>query len=166
MTKNEYAGVKARLDTTAGEMTLEFFPDKAPGHVKNFVELAEKGFYDGTVFHRTIPGFMIQGGCPEGSGRGGPGYTIKAEFNDTPHVRGILSMARAQDPNSAGSQFFICHGDAKFLDKKYTAFGKLVAGDDVLEKIATAKTKPGGEGSSPVSPVKVNKVTIERPKQA
>jgi peptidyl-prolyl cis-trans isomerase B (cyclophilin B) len=160
---NAPAGVTAVLDTTAGSMTLEFFGDKAPGHVDNFVKLAEKGFYDGTVFHRVIKGFMIQGGCPQGTGTGGPGYNIKAEFNDTPHVRGVVSMARASDPNSAGSQFFICHGDARFLDKQYTAFGRLVAGDDVLEKIASAPTQRGGENSKPVTPVKINKVVIIRP---
>ncbi|HVS19996.1 MAG TPA: peptidylprolyl isomerase [Planctomycetota bacterium] len=159
----QLAGITARIETTAGAMELEFLPEKAPGHVDNFVTLAEKGFYDGTVFHRTIPGFMIQGGCPKGTGTGGPGYHIDAEFNDTPHVRGVLSMARAQDPNSAGSQFFICHGEASFLDKQYTAFGRLKSGGEVLDKIATAPTKPGGEGSSPVSPVKVTKVTITRP---
>lgn len=157
------AGVTATLETSAGSMTLEFFPDKAPGHVENFVKLAEKGFYDGTVFHRTIPGFMIQGGCPDGNGMGGPGYKIKAEFNDTAHVRGILSMARSSDPNSAGSQFFICHGEARFLDRQYTAFGKLVAGDDTLDKIAKAPTVRGGENSKPVSPVKIVKVTVTRP---
>ena len=158
------AGVTALIETSAGAMELEFLPTKAPGHVGNFVELAEKGFYDGTVFHRTIPGFMIQGGCPQGTGTGGPGYTIAAEFNDTPHVRGVLSMARAQDPDSAGSQFFICHGDARFLDKQYTAFGRLKSGQDVLDKIAQAPTQKGGEGSKPVQPVKIQKVTIRRPK--
>lgn len=157
------SGVTALLETSAGAMTLEFFPDKAPGHVENFVKLAEKGFYNGTVFHRTIPGFMIQGGCPEGSGMGGPGYKIKAEFNDTPHVKGILSMARSSDPNSAGSQFFICHGEARFLDKQYTAFGKLSAGVDTLDKIASAPTVRGGENSKPVKPVVISKVTIQRP---
>ena len=158
----DYTGTQAILDTSEGQITLEFFPDKAPGHVKNFVDLAKKGFYDGTVFHRVISGFMIQGGCPDGNGRGGPGYQIKAEFNDVHHERGIVSMARAADPDSAGSQFFICHGDAAFLDRQYTAFGKLVDGDDTLEKIATAEVKAGmgGERSTPVSPVKVNKVTI------
>ncbi|QDU66552.1 peptidylprolyl isomerase [Engelhardtia mirabilis] len=157
-----YDDVTAVLDTTAGEMKLEFFEDKAPGHVKNFVELAEKGFYDGTIFHRVIPGFMIQGGCPEGSGRGGPGYQIKAEFNDVPHTRGVLSMARSQSPDSAGSQFFICHGDAGFLDRQYTAFGRLVEGDDTLDAIAQGETLPGGEKSSPKNPVKINSVRIER----
>jgi len=152
----------AVLDTSVGSMTLEFFPDKAPGHVKNFLDLAEKGFYDGTVFHRTIPGFMIQGGCPQGTGTGGPGYQIKAEFNDVHHARGIVSMARAQDPDSAGSQFFICHGDAGFLDRQYTAFGNLIEGEETLDKIATAPTKPGGEGSSPVQPVELVRVTVIR----
>lgn len=156
-------GAIAILETVAGTMKFEFFPDKAPGHVKNFIDLAEKGFYDGTVFHRVIPGFMIQGGCPEGTGRGGPGYQIRAEFNDTPHVRGVLSMARAQDPDSAGSQFFICHGDARFLDGQYTAFGRLIDGEETLDAIANAPCKPGGEGSTPVEPVRIEKVRIERP---
>ncbi len=156
-------GITAVLETSEGSMTLEFFADKAPGHVGNFVELAEKGFYDGTVFHRIIPGFMIQGGCPLGTGTGGPGYNIDAEFNDVHHERGILSMARAQDPNSAGSQFFVCHGDAGFLDGQYTAFGRMISGDETLDKIVGAPTQPGGEGSKPVSPVKVSKVTINRP---
>jgi peptidyl-prolyl cis-trans isomerase B (cyclophilin B) len=160
---SDLAGVSAVIDTSEGAMTVEFLPEKAPGHVENFLKLAEKGFYDGTVFHRVIKGFMIQGGCPQGTGTGGPGYTIKAEFNDTPHVRGVLSMARSSDPNSAGSQFFICHGEAKFLDRNYTAFGRLVAGDDVLEKIASAPTQKGGENSKPVKPVKIVKVKVNRP---
>ena len=141
----------AILTTSAGEMVLEFWPDVAPGHVKNFIDLAKKGFYDGTAFHRVIKGFMIQGGDPltkDASkesvwGTGDPGYKIKAEFNDKAHVRGVLSMARSNHPDSAGSQFFICHGDPRFLDKQYTAFGKLIKGDDVLEKIATTPTRPG-----------------------
>ena len=159
---SKYAGVTAVVKTSSGAMTLEFFEDKAPGHVKNFVDLAEKGFYDGTVFHRVIKGFMIQGGCPKGTGTGGPGYQIKAEFNDVHHAKGVLSMARAQDPDSAGSQFFICHGDAGFLDRQYTAFGRLVDGMETLDKIATAPVKPGGEKSSPVAPVKVESVKIVR----
>jgi len=163
ISKSALTGIRARMETTAGAMTFEFFPEKAPGHVENFVKLAEKGFYDGTGFHRVIKGFMIQGGCPKGDGTGGPGYTIKAEFNDVHHGRGILSMARSQSPDSAGCQFFVCHGDAGFLDRQYTAFGKLVEGDDVLEKIASAPTQPGGEKSKPVAPVKITKVTIQRP---
>ncbi len=158
------AGITAEIQTSAGSMTLEFLPAKAPGHVHNFVALAEKGFYDGTVFHRTIPGFMIQGGCPKGTGTGGPGYNLKAEFNDTPHVRGVLSMARSQDPDSAGSQFFICHGEARFLDRQYTAFGRLVSGAEVLDKIASGPTQKGGEGSKPVDPVRIQKVVVRRPK--
>ena len=161
----ETRGVKARMETSEGSMTFEFLPDKAPGHVDNFVKLSEKGFYDGTVFHRVIAGFMIQGGCPQGDGRGGPGYQIKAEFNDTHHERGVLSMARSSDPNSAGSQFFVCHGDAGFLDGQYTAFGRLVEGFETLDKIAKAPVSrsAGGENSKPKSPVKITKVTILRP---
>ncbi|HEY3119305.1 MAG TPA: peptidylprolyl isomerase [Vicinamibacteria bacterium] len=135
---------RAVIETTLGEMEVELFPDKAPGHVKNFLDLARKGFYDGTTFHRVIPGFMIQGGDPntkdksaprERHGTGGPGHTVKAEFNDTPHKRGVLSMARSNDPDSAGSQFFVCVADASFLDKKYTAFGRVTRGMEVADKI-------------------------------
>ena len=139
----------AVVKTSEGEMVLEFWPDVAPNHVDNFKKLAKQGFYDGTCFHRVIKGFMIQGGDPntkdenkkDSWGMGGPGYSIKAEFNDKPHTRGVLSMARSANPDSAGSQFFICHGDPRFLDKQYTAFGKLIKGDDVLEKIANAATE-------------------------
>jgi len=141
----------AIIKTSEGEMTVEFYPDVAPGHVENFKKLANKGFYDGTCFHRVIKGFMIQGGDPLTKdpamesrwGTGDPGYKIKAEFNSKPHLRGTLSMARSNDPNSAGSQFFICHGDPRFLDNQYTVFGKLIKGDDVLEKIATTPIAPG-----------------------
>jgi peptidyl-prolyl cis-trans isomerase B (cyclophilin B) len=143
---NEVAVIK----TTEGTMVIEFWPDVAPKTVENFKKLAAKGFYDGTAFHRVIKDFMIQGGDPltkdpskeAAWGTGGPGYTIPAEFNDKSHTRGVLSMARSQDPNSAGSQFFICHGNPTFLDHQYTAFGKLIKGDDILEKIATTKTHP------------------------
>ena len=155
----------AIITTSAGEMILEFWPDVAPGHVKNFTDLAKKGFYDGTCFHRVIKDFMIQGGDPltkdaskEGHwGTGGPGYQIKAEFNDKPHTRGVLSMARSQNPDSAGSQFFICHGDPRFLDRQYTAFGKLIRGDEVLEKIATSPTHPGDR---PVTKITLTSVKI------
>jgi peptidyl-prolyl cis-trans isomerase B (cyclophilin B) len=158
---NEVAVIK----TSEGEMVLEFWPEVAPGHVENFKKLAKQGFYDGTCFHRVIKGFMIQGGDPltkdeanQGRwGTGDPGYKIKAEFNDKPHTRGVLSMARSQDPNSAGSQFFICHGDPRFLDKQYTAFGKLIKGDDVLEKIATTPTQPGDR---PVKRMNVDSIKI------
>jgi peptidyl-prolyl cis-trans isomerase B (cyclophilin B) len=140
----------AVITTTQGEMVLEFWPDVAPGHVENFKKLAKQGFYDGTAFHRVIKGFMIQGGDPLTKdesqqsrwGTGDPGYKIKAEFNKKSHTRGVLSMARSQDPNSAGSQFFICHGNPTFLDGQYTAFGQLIKGDDVLEKIGTTQTGP------------------------
>lgn len=143
---NEVAVIK----TTEGTMVIEFWPDVAPKTVENFKTLAKKGFYDGTCFHRVIKGFMIQGGDPLTKdpaqesrwGTGGPGYQVKAEFNDRHHDRGVLSMARSSDPDSAGSQFFICHGNPRFLDRQYTAFGKLIKGDDVLEKIATTPTHP------------------------
>ncbi|MGD0614940.1 MAG: peptidylprolyl isomerase [Verrucomicrobiota bacterium] len=143
---NELAAIK----TTEGELVIEFWADVAPKTVENFKTLARKGFYDGTCFHRVIKDFMIQGGDPLTKdaakeshwGTGGPGYTIQAEFNDHPHDRGVISMARSQDPDSAGSQFFICHGTPRFLDHQYTAFGKLIKGDDVLEKIATTPTHP------------------------
>jgi len=155
----------AVIKTSEGEMVLEFYPDVAPGHVENFKKLANKGFYDGTCFHRVIKGFMIQGGDPltkdpamaDRWGTGGPGYTIKAEFNSKPHTRGVLSMARSNDPNSAGSQFFICHGDPSFLDNNYTVFGKLIKGDDVLEKIATTPIQPGDR---PVKRMNVESVKI------
>ena len=141
----------AVIKTSEGEMVAEFWPDVAPKTVENFKKLAKSGFYDGTAFHRVIKGFMIQGGDPLTKdeskqsrwGTGDPGYKIPAEFNKKPHTRGVLSMARSQDPNSAGSQFFICHGNPSFLDGQYTTFGKLIKGDDVLEKIATTKTLPG-----------------------
>jgi peptidyl-prolyl cis-trans isomerase B (cyclophilin B) len=140
----------ALIKTTEGDMAIELWPDVAPKTVENFKKLATQGFYDGTAFHRVIKGFMIQGGDPltkDASkeamwGTGDPGYKIKAEFNKKSHVRGVISMARSNHPDSAGSQFFICHGDPKFLDGQYTTFGKLVKGDDVLEKIATTPTHP------------------------
>jgi peptidyl-prolyl cis-trans isomerase B (cyclophilin B) len=167
---SEHAGAQVRIQTEVGDMVAEFFPDKAPRHVENFIKLAREGFYDGTRFHRVIPGFMIQGGCPNtkdganGSpGTGDPGYKIDAEFNDVKHVRGVFSMARSQDPNSAGSQFFICHDAASSLDGKYTAFGRLLEGEDTLDAIVGAPCKPGGEGSSPVEPVMVVKMTVVDP---
>lgn len=138
------ADAKAIIETKFGNIELKFFPDVAPNHVNNFLELAKKGFYDGTTFHRVIPGFMIQGGDPNSKnpdkskhGAGGPGYTVKAEFSSKPHKRGILSMARAANPDSAGSQFFICVADAPFLDRQYTAFGEVVSGMEVADKIVS-----------------------------
>jgi peptidyl-prolyl cis-trans isomerase B (cyclophilin B) len=155
----------AIINTTEGEMAVEFWPDVAPKTVENFKTLAKKGFYDGTAFHRVIKGFMIQGGDPltkdaskeNAWGTGDPGYKIKAEFNDRSHVRGVLSMARSNHPDSAGSQFFICHGDPKFLDGQYTTFGKVIKGDEVLEKIGTTPTHPGDR---PVKRMGVNSIKI------
>jgi cyclophilin family peptidyl-prolyl cis-trans isomerase len=139
------AETTAVIETKFGNLEIKFFPNVAPNHVKNFIDLAKKGFYDGTIFHRVIPGFMIQGGDPNTKnpdrskhGMGGPGYTVKAEFNDKPHKRGTLSMARAADPNSAGSQFFICVAPASFLDKQYTVFGEVVSGMEAADKIVSA----------------------------
>jgi peptidyl-prolyl cis-trans isomerase B (cyclophilin B) len=140
----------AVITTTEGTMVAQFWTDAAPKTIANFKKLAREGFYDGTCFHRVIKGFMIQGGDPltkdpskeDSWGSGDPGYKIDAEFNDHSHLRGVLSMARSNDPNSAGSQFFICHGDPTFLDHKYTSFGKLIKGFDVLDKIAATPTHP------------------------
>jgi peptidyl-prolyl cis-trans isomerase B (cyclophilin B) len=163
---NEIAVIK----TTEGEMVIRFWPDVAPRTVENFKQLARKGFYDGTAFHRIVKGFMVQGGDPltkdESAedlwGTGDPGYKIPAEFNDRPHVRGVISMARAQQPDSAGSQFFICLADARFLDGQYTAFGELIDGDEVLEKIGAAETvsSRSGEKSKPVNRIGVESVSI------
>jgi peptidyl-prolyl cis-trans isomerase B (cyclophilin B) len=159
----------AIINTTEGEMVAEFL-NVAPNTAANFIKLAKQGFYDGTCFHRIIKGFMIQGGDPltkdsakeHAWGTGGPGYTIKAEFNDHSHQSGVLSMARSSDPNSAGSQFFICDGDASFLDRQYTAFGRLIKGEDVLKKIAGTPVGSGGGGerSKPQSRVGVNSIKI------
>ena len=138
------SGTKAVIETKFGNIELRFFPEVAPNHVNNFIELAKKGFYDGTTFHRVIPGFMIQGGDPNTKdpdrskhGMGSPGHTIKAEFNDRHHKRGTLSMARSADPHSAGSQFFICVADASHLDRKYTVFGEVISGMDVVDKMVS-----------------------------
>lgn len=136
-------GPRAIIKTKFGEIELKLFPDLAPKHVENFIKLAKDGFYNGTIFHRVIPGFMIQGGDPntkdslkkDSYGQGGPGYTVKAEFSDTPHKRGIVSMARANDPDTAGSQFFIVVEDSRFLDRKYTIFGEVTKGIGVADKI-------------------------------
>lgn len=147
---NKMTETKAVIETKFGNITLKFYPDVAPGHVKNFLDLAKNGTYDNTVFHRVIPGFMIQGGDPTSKdpakrrayGTGGPGYTIKAEFNSKPHKRGVLSMARSQSPDSAGSQFFICVKDSNFLDRQYTAFGEVETGIEVVDKIVAQPRDP------------------------
>ena len=157
---------RAIIHTNFGDMTVEFWPDVAPRTVDNFLKLSREKFYDGTAFHRVIKGFMIQGGCPNSKigargvpGTGGPGYMVKAEFNNRAHVKGVLSMARSSDPDSAGSQFFVCHGDASFLNNKYTAFGKLVAGEEVLNKIAAIRCV-GQEGSTPTERVEITSVEL------
>ena len=145
-------------------MTGELYPAKAPNTVANFISLANKGFYDGLVFHRVIPGFMIQGGCPDGTGMGGPGYCIKGEFeangirNDLRHTRGVLSMARAQDMDSAGSQFFIMHKDSPHLDGSYAAFGKVTEGLDIVDKIAAVQTD---YQDRPLKEQKIKSMTVE-----
>lgn len=157
--------VEALIETELGDMVAEFFPDKAPRTVANFVGLSMEGFYDGLTFHRVVPGFMIQGGCPNGDGTGDPGYSIDAEFNDTAHERGVLSMARGgNDVNSAGCQFFIMHGDAPGLDWQYTAFGQLVSGYETLDEIAGVETTVNPynarERSKPVTPPKILRITV------
>ena len=153
------AETKAVIETKFGNIELEFFPDKAPNHVNNFIELAKSGYYDGTTFHRVIPGFMIQGGDPNtkddnrgNDGVGGPAYTLKAEFNDINHKRGILSMARKGQPDSAGSQFFICVADAPHLDRQYTVFGKAVSGMEVADKIVS---QPKDRRSNPLDKIEM-----------
>ncbi len=164
MNTNEEVAV---IKTTKGSMTIAFWPDVAPKTVENFKKLSRDGFYDGTAFHRIVKGFMIQGGDPlrkkddPNVGTGGPGYTVKAEFNSKLHVRGVISMARASDPDSAGSQFFICLADASFLNGQYTAFGQLIAGDDVLGAIGDTPTEMDGrEKSKPLTRIGVESIKI------
>ena len=151
-------------------MKAELYPEIAPNTVKNFVDLINRGFYDGLIFHRVIPGFMIQGGCPEGMGIGGPGYSIKGEFsrngfaNNLKHTKGVLSMARAMHPDSAGSQFFIMAGDAPSLDGQYASFGKVINGLDVVEAINNTKVeinKATGEKSTPVTPIIIEEIRVD-----
>ena len=164
----DYKDKVAELHTSAGEIDIRFFPDVAPNHVKNFIDLAEKGFYNGTKFHRVIPGFMVQGGDPNTKtsntstwGTGGSGSNVKAEFNTISHKRGIVSMARANDPNSASSQFFIVVKDSPFLDRQYTVFGEVTKGMDVADKIVNA---PRNAQDRPDSPVTIESVKIRAAK--
>jgi peptidyl-prolyl cis-trans isomerase B (cyclophilin B) len=154
----------AVIETSLGNIEFELLEDVAPGHVQNFKDLANSDFYNGTTFHRVIPGFMVQGGDPNtksddrsSHGMGGPGHAIKAEFNDEPHVRGIVSMARSQDPDSAGSQFFVVVKDSDFLDGQYTAFGRVISGMDVADKIVDS---PRDDRDNPIDRIEM-KVTIE-----
>jgi peptidyl-prolyl cis-trans isomerase B (cyclophilin B) len=172
----DYANTIATLQTDMGDIQIKFLYDKAPKHVENFVELAAKGFYDGTIFHRVIPDFMIQGGDPSTKkpedpnhpyGTGGNGdVRLKAEFNDTPHKRGIVSMARSADPNSASSQFFIVVKDSGFLDKQYTAFGEVLSGMDVADKIANTPRHDPGKLDRPNQPVHIKKVLLSQAKSS
>lgn len=150
---------QVKLETTKGAITIDMWPEVAPGHVKNLMGLTKIGFYDGITFHRVIKGFMIQGGCPAGNGTAGPGYVIKAEFNPRPHEPGVISMARTQDPNSAGSQFFLCLERVSSLDNQYTVFGKAADAGSiaVIKSIGEVKT---GSQDRPVEDVVINKATI------
>jgi cyclophilin family peptidyl-prolyl cis-trans isomerase len=161
---SQYQNKVAELHTSAGEIDIRFFPDVAPNHVKNFIDLAEKGFYNGTKFHRVIPNFMIQGGdpntvsgAPSTWGTGGSGKNVNAEFNSISHKRGIVSMARSNSPNSASSQFFIVTSDSTFLDNQYTVFGQVTKGMDVADKIVNS---PRGEQDRPNSPTSIDKIVI------
>lgn len=150
---------QVHLDTTMGMIKIDLYPDVAPGHCKNFIGLSKIGFYDGLIFHRVIKGFMIQGGCPNGSGTGGPGYTIRAEFNKTKHVPGVLSMARTNDPNSAGSQFFLCLEPTAHLDGQYTAFGK-TADNESLEVVKDIGSVPTSGSDKPKTPIKIRSAKV------
>ena len=155
---------EVHFETTAGDIRVELYPEVAPNHCKNIIGLAKIGFYDGIQFHRVIPDFVIQVGCPKGDGTGGPGFTINAEFNDRKHVAGILSMARTQDPNSAGSQFFLCLGNVPHLDGQYTVFGKTADQEslDVVMKVGSMPTDPSDR---PVEEVSIKRGTVvEKPK--
>jgi cyclophilin family peptidyl-prolyl cis-trans isomerase len=161
---SQYQNKVAELHTSAGEIDIRFYPDIAPNHVKNFIDLAEKGFYNGTKFHRVIPGFMIQGGdpntvsgAPATWGTGGSGKNVGAEFSAVSHKRGIVSMARSSDPDSASSQFFVVTSDSTFLDKQYTVFGQVTKGMDVADKIVNA---PKGAQDRPNSPTTIDKIVI------
>lgn len=155
-TKKTY---QIELDTSMGPILLDLLPEVAPAHCKNFIGLAKIGFYDGLNFHRVIRGFMIQGGCPQGTGAGGPGYSVNQEFNSTLHEPGVLSMARASDPNSAGSQFFICTARVPHLDNKYTAFGK-TANKESLDVAMAIGNVPTGPRDRPNTEVKINSAKV------
>ena len=152
------------LETTSGDILIELYADKAPATVENFLKYVNEGFYANTIFHRVIKGFMIQGGCPDGTGMGGPGYCIKGEFshngfqNDLAHTEGVLSMARAMNPNSAGSQFFIMHKDAPYLNGEYAAFGQGIDGMDIVNKIAEVRTD---YSDRPLDEQKIKSMTVE-----
>lgn len=147
----------ARIETSLGNFEVELWSNVAPKHAENFSKLAKSGFYNGLIFHRILAGFVIQAGCPEGNGMGGPGWTVKAEFNNRPHEAGVLSMARSADPDSAGSQFFVClsRDGCKHLDREYTAFGKVTSGMATVEKIAALSCDKSGKPKNPPKMIKV-----------
>ena len=157
MTIDPNKNYTATIDTSEGPIEVEFYPKDAPNHVNSFIFLAKDGFYDNVIFHRVIPGFMIQGGDPTGTGSGGPGYKLKQEFNARKHVRGVLSAARTSDPNSAGSQFFLMHADSPHLDNQYSVFGKVTSGLEVVDKIANA---PRGANDRPKNPTTIRKIAV------
>ncbi len=148
----------ARVETSLGNFEVELWKDVAPKHAANFLKLAKSGFYDGLIFHRILAGFVIQGGCPDGDGTGGPGWEVEAEFNNRRHEAGVLSMARSADPNSAGSQFFVCltRDGCKHLDGQYTAFGKVISGMDTVEKLGALSCDRNGMPKNPPKMVKVS----------
>lgn len=150
---------QVKFETTQGDIVLDLMPEIAPGHCQNIIGLAKTGFYDGLIFHRVIAGFMIQGGCPQGTGTGNPGYQIDAEFNNTPHVPGVLSMARGQDPNSAGCQFFICTATSPHLDNNYTAFGKTADDESLSVVMKIGDTQTDGR-DRPLEEVSITKATV------
>jgi peptidyl-prolyl cis-trans isomerase B (cyclophilin B) len=157
MPLEELSNYRVVMQTTQGDLFMEFWPDVAPGHARNFLDLSYTGFYDGLAFHRVIPGFMIQGGCPRGDGTGSGPRMLKAEFNDRKHVPGVLSMARSANPDSASCQFFVMHANATHLDGQYTAFGKLITGQEVVEAIVAT---PRGRGDKPNTRQGITKVTV------
>ena len=156
----DLAQYRVVLETNQGTMEAEMWPDVAPNHVRNFLDLAYTGFYDGKTFHRVIPGFMIQGGDPTGTGTGNGPRRLKAEFNAKKHEKGVLSMARSSDPNSASCQFFIMHERSPHLDGQYSAFGKVTSGVEVVDKIAKTKTRPGDKPVEPQTIVKARVVKV------
>ncbi|MAT15342.1 MAG: peptidylprolyl isomerase [Planctomyces sp.] len=161
--QNDYQVI---LNTTKGKIVVDLYGDVAPGHAKNIIGLSRIGFYNGVIFHRIIDGFMIQGGCPQGTGTGGPGYTINQEFNSTPHEPGVLSMARTSDPDSAGSQFFICVARVPHLDNQYTVFGKTADEESLNNVLAIGKLKTNSQ-DRPLDEVKIESAeVVEKPKAA
>ena len=158
LTADDMSKMVAVIETTQGVIKFKFFPKEAPNHCRNFIKLARSGFYNNLIFHRVIKGFMIQGGDPTGNGTGGPGWRVNAEFSNLPHLKGTVSMARSNDPNSAGSQFFICLDRQSFLDGQYTAFGQVTEGQSVVDAIGALPTNPGDR---PVQDAVMKKVYIE-----